>query len=317
LDKGYASLKRTWKRGDTIDLDLPMPVRRIVANEKIADDIGKVALQRGPLVYCVEWPDVKDGHVVNLLLPDDAPLRAEFQEHRLLATTQPVRLASASRSTPVPSESHDDIFGGLEVVRGQAVSLRYADAHKKIEKDKVEFTAIPYYAWANRGRGEMAVWLAHTETEARPLPFPTIASTSKATASNEGVRPDVRALNDQREPKSSGDHGNRYLHWWPHKGTKEWVQYDFAKPTKVSAVEVYWFDDTGVGECRLPKSWNLSYRSNGEWKPVANPSEFGCAADKYNRTTFDPVETDALRLEVQLPERFSTGIHEWHVEDAK
>ena len=316
LDKGYASLKRTWKSGDTIDLDLPMPVRRIVADEKVVDDIGKVALQRGPLVYCVEWPDVKDGHVVNLLLPDDAPLRAEFQQHRLLATTQPARLASASRSAPVPSETHDEIFGGLEVVRGQAVSLRYAEAHKNIEKDRVEFTAIPYYAWANRGRGEMAVWLAHTEAEARPLPFPTIASISKATASNDGVRPDVRELNDQREPKRSGDHGNRYLHWWPHKGTKEWVQYDFAKPTKVSAVEIYWFDDTGVGECRLPKSWGLLYRDNGQWKPVANPSEYGCAPDKYNRTTFEPVETDALRLEVQLPERFSAGIHEWRVEDA-
>ena len=156
----------------------------------------------------------------------------------------------------------------------------------------------------------MAVWLARTESAARPVPFPTLASMSKASASSDGVRPDVRALNDQREPASSGDHANRYLHWWPHKGTKEWVQYDFAKPAKVSAVEIYWFDDTGVGECRLPKSWELSYRENGEWKPVQNPSGFGCEADKYNRTTFEPVETDALRLEVQLPELFSAGIHE-------
>jgi hypothetical protein len=177
--------------------------------------------------------------------------------------------------------------------------------------------AIPYYAWANRGRGEMAVWLARSEDAARPLPFPTIASTSKATASNDGVRPDTRALNDQREPKNSGDHSNRFLHWWPHKGTKEWVQYDFEKPSRVAAVEVYWFDDTGAGECRLPQSWQLSYRENGEWKPIKNPSGYGCAGDRYNRTTFDAVETDALRLEVQLPEKFSAGIHEWRVETAE
>jgi DUF1680 family protein len=287
LNKGYASLQRSWKPGDVVELNLPMPVRRVLANEQVSDDVGKVALERGPLVYCVEWPDVKDGHVVNLLLPDDAALAAEFRP---------------------------DLLNGVEVVKGEAWSLRYADQHHKLETEKVSLTAIPYYAWANRGRGEMAVWLARTDTGARPLPYPTIASTSKAAASAQGVRPDTRALNDQREPKSSGDHSNRYLHWWPHKGTKEWVQYDFAKPAKVSAVEVYWFDDTGVGECRLPKSWQLSYRANGEWKPVDHPSGYGCEADHYNRTTFDAVETDGLRLEVQLPENFSAGIHEWRVE---
>jgi DUF1680 family protein len=287
LTKGYARLERSWEKGDVIELNLPMPVRRVVANEKVSDDAGKVALERGPLVYCVEWPDVKDGHVVNLLLPDDAPLAVDFRP---------------------------DLLNGVEVISGEAWSLRYTDLHQKLEKEKVGLTAIPYYAWANRGRGEMAVWLARTESGARPLPFPTIASTSKATASAQGVRPDTRALNDQREPKSSGDHSNRYLHWWPHKGTKEWVQYDFAKPAKVTAVEVYWFDDTGVGECRLPKSWQLFYRQNGEWKPVDHLSGYGCEADHYNRTTFDAVETDGLRLEVQLPENFSTGIHEWRVE---
>lgn len=289
LNKGYVGLRRSWGKGDVVELELPMPVRRVLANEKVAADLGCVALQRGPLVYCVEWPEVKDGHVVNLLLPDTAPLTTEFRS---------------------------DLLNGVEVIEGQAESLRYADAHKRLSREKADFTAIPYYAWANRGRGEMAVWLARDESAARPLPFPTIASTSKATASRDGVRPDTRALNDQREPKSSGDHSNRYLHWWPHKGTKEWVQYDFAKPAKVAAVEVYWFDDTGVGECRLPKSWQLLYRDKGEWKPVTNSSGYGCLADRYNRTTFDPVETDGLRLEVQLPEDFSAGIHEWRVEEA-
>jgi DUF1680 family protein len=287
LEKGYVTIKRSWKKGDRIELNLPMPVRRVVANDMVKDDTGKVALERGPLVFCVEWPDMTGGHVVNVMLPDSAVLSSEFRS---------------------------DLLNGVEVIKGEGQALRYADAQRTLHKEPVALTAIPYYAWANRGRGEMAVWLGRTEASTRPLPFPTIASTSKATASNDGVRPDVRALNDQREPSSSGDHSNRYLHWWPHRGTKEWVQYDFAKPAKVSAVEVYWFDDTGVGECRLPKSWRLFYRANGEWKPVDNPSGYGCAGDKYNRTTFDSIETDALRLEVQLPDGFSTGIHEWRVE---
>jgi DUF1680 family protein len=289
INQGYSALKRQWKPGDIVELNLPMPVRRVLANTKVEDDTGKVALQRGPLVYCVEWPEIKEGHVVNLLLPDKEPLSTEFRP---------------------------DLLGGIEVIRGNALSLAYTDAKRNIREEKVAFGAIPYYAWANRGRGEMAVWLARTESAARPLPFPTIASLSKPTASAEGVRPDVKALNDQREPKNSGDHSNRFLHWWPHKGTKEWVQYDFAKPSRVGAVEIYWFDDTGVGECRLPRSWQLFYRQNGEWRPVPGASGYGCEGDKYNRTTFDPVETDGLRVEVQLPENFSSGIHEWRVEEA-
>jgi hypothetical protein len=286
LDKGYATLKRTWQNGDVIDLNLPMPVRRVLANDKVADDVGKVALQRGPLVYCVEWLDVRGGKVANLLLPDDAPVAADFRS---------------------------DLLGGVEVLRGEALSLRWTEGRKSVEKDKVEFIAIPYYAWANRGRGEMAVWLARFDSAARPLSYPTIASTSKAAASGPNAK-DAKALNDQSEPKSSGDHSYRYLHWWPRKGTKEWAQYDFAKPARVSAVEIYWFDDTGAGECRLPKSWQLFYRDAGQWKPVVNPSGYGCEANRYNRTTFDPVETDGLRLEIQLPEKFSAGIHEWRVE---
>jgi DUF1680 family protein len=289
LVNGYATIHRSWRKGDVVELNLPMPVRRVVANPKVSDDIHKVALQRGPLVYCVEWPDVKDGHVLNLVLPDAARLSAEFRS---------------------------DLLNGVEVIQGEAESLRYADSQQHLATNNVEFSAIPYYAWANRGRGEMAVWLARTEAAARPLPFPTIASTSKATASANGVRPDTRALNDQREPKSSGDHSNRFLHWWPHKGTREWVQYDFGKPARVAAVELYWFDDTGVGECRLPKSWQCFYRVDGQWKPVEHPSAYGCAADQYNRTTFDPVETDGLRVEVQLQDDFSAGIHEWRVESA-
>jgi len=285
LEKGYAVLKRTWRPGDTVELELPMPVRRLVAHQAVEADRGRVALQRGPLVYCVEWPDVPEGKVLCLLLPDDAPLSVKQRA---------------------------DLLGGVCVIEGRAQRTRFvlSEGRKQIAKEPVRFTAIPYYAWAHRGRGEMAVWLARTEEAARPLPAPTIASRATARASGG----DVTALNDQREPKSSGDHSSRFLHWWPRKGTVEWVEYHFAEPTRVSAVEVYWFDDTGRGECRVPESWRLLYREGEQWKPVANPSGFGCEKDKYNRTTFTPVVTRALRLEVQLPEKFSAGIHEWKVQ---
>ena len=62
---------------------------------------------------------------------------------------------------------------------------------------------------------------------------------------------------------------------------------------------------------------NMFYREAGQWKPVTHPSGYACEGDRYNRTTFDVVETDGLRLEVQLPDGFSSGIHEWRVEEAK
>ncbi len=153
----------------------------------------------------------------------------------------------------------------------------------------------------------------HRVEIARP-PAPTIASMSKASSPRTNYQYIVNVVNDLREPASSGDRLKRHFDWWPAKGTNQWVQYDFAKPARVSMTEVYWFDDTGIGECRMPKSWQAFYRENGEWKPVQHPSGYGCEPDHYNRTTFDAVTTDGLRLDVELPERFSSGILQWRVE---
>ncbi len=224
--------------------------------------------------------------MLNLVLPDDSPLDASFRA---------------------------DLLGGVEVISGKAMSTRYVlkDKEKVVAQTPVDFTAIPYYAWAHRGPGQMAVWLARTAAAARPAPMPTIASTSKATASEGG---DASALNDQSEPADSNDHASKYLHWWPHKGTKQWVQYDFASPRKVKSVEVYWFDDTGHGECRVPEAWKLFYRQDGNWIEVSKPAAYGCDKDKYNRCEFEPVKTDGLRIEVQMQKNWAAGIHEWKVE---
>ncbi|HSB11255.1 MAG TPA: beta-L-arabinofuranosidase domain-containing protein [Blastocatellia bacterium] len=282
IDKGYVSLTRSWIRGDVIELMLPMPVRRVVASERVEADRGRVALQRGPIVYCAEWPDNPLGHVRNLMLPDDAILTAEFRA---------------------------GLLGGVSVLKGKSVALAYDD-HDKVVKKQQEFTAIPYYAWANRGPGEMIVWMPRTEATARPLPLPTVASTSKVSAS--GGR-NQRAIKDQAEPRSSDDASNTYFHWWPKKGTTEWVEYAFEKPATVSEVELYWFDDTGRGECRVPQSWRVLYKDGGEWKPVKNLAGYGVEKDRFNKVAFSPVTTTALRLEVTLQPDWSVGIQEWKV----
>ncbi len=282
LKKGYARIRRTWNKGDSVELYLPMPIRRVLSHTEIKDNSGKVALERGPLVYCAEWPD-NQGFVSNLVLPDEVELQVE---HRA------------------------DLFDGVSVIKGQTRALHQGKQEKETITQQQEFIAIPYYAWAHRGQGEMSVWLPREESLARALPKPSIASTSKVSVSQDK---NGTPINDQWEPRDSNDHAHPYLHWWPTRGTEEWVQYDFEKPETVSVVEVYWFDDTGRGQCRVPVSWKALYKKGTDWIEVENTEPYGVKKDMFNRVSFKPVRTSALRLEIQLPEKFSAGIHEWKV----
>ncbi len=288
IDKGYADITRTWQKGDTVAIILPMEIKRVTCDEKVADDRGKAAIQRGPLTYCLEHLDVEDGRVLNLMLKKDAKLTAAH---------------------------NDDLLGGITVIEGTAAELQRSPDGKTQQQPKT-FHAIPYYAWAHREKGPMAVWIPYSEKQANPLPSPTIASQSNVTTSflsNVGnTRPE--SVNDQAVPQSSGDHEKGFLHWWPHKGTTEWIQYDFKQPADVANVTVYWFDDTGKGECRVPASWRVLYRENGQWKPVENFSDYKVTKDDFDRVSFLPVKTDALRLEVTFKEGYSSGVHEWIVE---
>ena len=281
LAKGYASLTRSWKAGDVVNLFLPMPIRRVVAHEAVKADAGRVAIERGPLVYCAEWPD-NDGHAHNFVLDDAARLVAE---------------------------PRSDLLGGITAITATATGYRMQNG--KPVAARARLTLVPYYAWANRGPGEMTVWLAREPARTRPIPEPTLASTAKASASPGATG--LTAINDQLEPENSNDHAVPYLHWWPKKGSPEWVQYDLASPSLVSAMAVYWFDDTGAGECRVPRGWRAMYRSNGQWIPFQNLDPYGVEKDRYNTVRVTPVRTDAVRLEIQLPEKFSAGIHEWTV----
>lgn len=282
--KGYARIKRKWAPGDVVQVDFPMLINRVISHENVAANKGRVAIERGPVVYCVEGAD-HDGRVMDLFLPDDAGMKAE---HR------------------------PDLLGGVTVIKATARSAR-RNAEGKVEAQSAGMTLIPNYAWCHRGANEMAVWLPRELAGATVAPMPTLASESRATASHSWQADHIEALGDQQEPKNSNDHEIPRFTWWDHRGSKEWVQYEFKKPASVSSVSVYWFDDTGRGQCRVPASWRLLYRDGGEWKPVEDASAYGVARDTYNKTAFKGVTTDALRVEVQLQDTFSGGILEWSV----
>ncbi len=281
LDKGYVRLDRTWKAGDTISLSLPMPVRRVVAHPRVDANRGRIALQRGPIVFAAEWPDNPGGRVRNLVLSEASPLGTEFRA---------------------------SLLNGVQVVTGTAVALSY-DANGRLQRATQPFTAIPYHAWANRGRGQMIVWLPTSDALAAPTPWPTLATTSKVSVSA-GRNP--FGINDAEEPRGSND-STAPFSFWPRRGTTEWIEYAFETPATVSRVDVYWFDDTGRGEVRLPASWRVLYKDGEQWRPVEPEDSYGVEKDRYNAVRFAPVETPGLRLEITAQPRFSSGVQEWRV----
>ena len=174
-----------------------------------------------------------------------------------------------------------------------------------------ELTLIPYHLWSNRGSSEMLVWLPVEKEVTTPTPAPTIANTSKVSGSKETRA--IRAITDQYEPKNSNDHTNPYFHWWPTKDKWEYIQYDFEKPETISSSGVYWFDDGPRGGCRIPSQWELQYKTGSGWKTIEPEDGYIIKKDAWNKVSFAPVSTRAIRLRVLLSEEFSSGVHEWVV----
>jgi DUF1680 family protein len=287
LKQGFATITRLWKDGDTVTLDLPMPVRRVAGNPKIAATRGLVALERGPVVYAFEGLD-NDGAVFDAALPATATVTPEYRAN---------------------------LLGGVIVLKVEGAERAFRKDSGEVATKPASLLAVPYANWANRGLSPMTVWVARDATHARLAPRPTLASQAKITTSFHREGMDPARLNDQLLPQNATDGFAPIFDFWPHKGTAEWVAYEFAKPASVRAVRVAWFDDTGSGECRLPVSWRILYRaSDGQWQPVTGASDYLIRKGEPVKVTFAPVTTQALRLEAQLPKDFSAGLYELEVE---
>lgn len=128
MENGYAVLNRTWKKNDKVEVNLPMEVQRVVANANLKDDQGRVAIQRGPLMYCAEWPE-NNGKASNIIIPASASFTNEFKP---------------------------ELLGGIMELKTNGITLQASDEQVTTEKKPV--VIIPYYAWANRGIGEMQLW---------------------------------------------------------------------------------------------------------------------------------------------------------------
>ena len=289
----YVSIDRKWKKGDVIEINFPMEVRRVLANDNAEDDRGKVALERGPVVFCLEGKDQPDNTVFDKYILDSTPIQSHFEK---------------------------DLLNGVVVLEGNAKKLQ-----RNGEVKDVRFRAIPYSTWNNRGGDQMEVWIANTPAKAVAKPLPTIASRAQTFSNRGPIQNDAPetaptdswagGVNDQWEPKRSSDTSKPYHYWWLKRGTTESISYKFKEAEEVSNVQVYWLDfDHYDGDFRVPESWTLYYETaDGSWKEVEDHSPFTVKKDCYNSIDFKPVKTKGLKIVAKLQKGQSGGVLEWKV----
>jgi DUF1680 family protein len=137
LKNGYVMLQREWKKGDVVKINLPMDIKRVVAIDSVKENVNRVALERGPILYCIEEVD-NPGNVYNIILSDDVKLTSKFDA---------------------------SFLQGVTIITGQVPTVKVKDDGKTITTVQTKVTAIPYYTWANRGNSRMQVWLPRKATE--------------------------------------------------------------------------------------------------------------------------------------------------------
>ena len=280
---GYCTIDRKWKKGDRVSIHFDMEPRTVRANHRVQDDRGRISVERGPIVYCVEHPD-NDFDITGALVNQE----------------------------PTFSLGKATIAGTTVTTLQTDAQLLNFDKGGRLQTADVRMTLIPYYAWCHRGSGKMQVWTAQDLSATTPALPATLASESKVTSSHRAGA--LSSINDRLVPRDGDDRSIPYFHWWPKKATTEWLGYEFAQKATVQSATVYWFDDGPWGGCRVPKSWRILYRDDaGQWQPVSGADRYPTDKGAACTVNFTPVTTSAVRLEVTLPDDNAAGVFEWSV----
>jgi hypothetical protein len=321
VPSSYVCIRRRWSDGDRVTLDLPMTVRM----KRWEKNMNAASVGYGPLWFSLRireewkrhgsnpaWPewDVLPGSPWNYALELDAGDPAgsvdvvrtgeELRGSPFTAASSPLAIESRGKRVDGWQLDYRNVVGAL-----QPGPVRSSAAAERITLIPMGAARLRISAFPVAGNGpDSREWIPL----ARPKPIPYAI-----TASYCNQYEDIEAPADGLEPKNSYDETIPRMTWWAHRGTTEWVQYAFSS-RRVSGSSVYWYDDTGDGECRIPAGWRLLYKKGDAWVPVQSSPFPATVKDGWNTVRFTPVETTALRLEVTLQEGFSGGILEWRME---
>jgi hypothetical protein len=308
----YVVLEREWKDGDTVSLRLPMAVRL----QKWEKNQNAASVSYGVLTFSLQigerwqrcggtdaWPEMEAFPTTpwnyGLVLNEKNPAKSfkvvkrgggPLPAQPFTPATAPIEIRVPAKQIPAWKLDSLGLVGKLQPSPVKSDQPTETVTLIPMGAARLRITAFPVI-----GQGPDA----HTWAAVKALPV---------SASHCGDNDTLEALSDPRQPKSSNDRSIPRFTWWDHRGTAEWVEYNFDKPRKVSAVEVYWFDDTGAGSCRVPQSWKVLCKQGGNWKPAEGASGYETKADTFNRAAFTPTEAIGLRIEAQLRPEFSGGI---------
>lgn len=310
----YLIVHRTWHSGDVVTLHLPMTVRvrTWTANK------NSVSVDRGPLSYSLlvdekwnryagtdRWPEYavyaqspwNYGLIVDAVHPahafDVAQKGGPLPLNPFTAATTPVALHAKAKRIPQWQMDREHVVTEL-----QPSPVRSDEPTETVKLIPMGAARLRMTSFPTIGDGPDAhAWVA-------PV-------TLNASASH--VNDSLDAMSDPSEPSASHDQATPRFTWWDHRGTSEWAEYDFTTPKTVSSVSVYWFDDTGSGQCRVPKSWRVTCKTGDTWTPVQAASAYGAAPNTYNKVAFAPITASAIRVEAQLQDGYSGGILRWRV----
>lgn len=288
LVKGFAKISRKWKKGDIVELTLPMPLHYSKAIDNVVANNERISITRGPLVYAAEGIDNNE-ILPNVFVPE---------------TNNPNNISTYT----------DSIMNGIPKVEISAWEKTSSGSKE------VNLTLLPYYAWNNRDNGSMMVWFPEND-DIQPYvdhKLLTQGKYDKLEASYTNNSDNLVAIADNEIPTSSSDEEVQRWTSWGELGKEQWITISLEKPTDIQSISVYWFDDNkGV---RIPQEWSIEYETNGGWKtfPLYVTDAYNVFKDQFNMVhPGKQVVADKIKLLMKPQPDHAVGILEVNIEEIK
>ena len=281
---GFLPIKRKWKSGDKVELNLPMSMRLSTADERVKADSNRVCVTRGPLVYCAEEVDNK--------FPVSQYFIADSEIKEKISTITEGILKN------IPA---------IEIETAAAIGN---------DEQQAKLTLVPYYAWNNRGDyKKMNVWFARDAATVRNNVTMLVGNITDVKASFTYNDDEETAVADGKCPKNSADTSIPRWTSWPQLGKEQLIDITLKDKSAISSISIYWYNDNGG--VKLPVKWHAEYFADGEYRrytPAAN-EKFGVEGDCFNKVNFDEtIETEKLRIYATPQKDAAVGILELLVE---
>ena len=276
-EKGYATLSRTWADGDVVEIDIPMEIRFTESDEHVKPTLGRIALQRGPIVYCMEKAgnaqlnqDIEGFDPLNFVIPRDAKLTATYNK---------------------------DLLKGVVEITG---NVKYATGNGKDMID-AKLQAVPYYAWNNRG--DTAEYVpGQIKNNSTKMLIWTMADEPivKEERVNDHATPSVNFVGWGMGAKNFAD-GDEGTFWNGHSDPNlqtqdQWMMYDFGtKKAELTEAKIWFYDDGGG--VRLPRGITIEYETeDGTWAEVTPEGEWTYKAGEFVTYPFEKIITSKIRV---------------------